>query len=95
MPSRTHGASIPGAEGVPEATRSGFVRFQQQLAHEALRRGSLGAARIALRVLSPGDFAAEDAATAGLLSTLRSPEASDEEIEDAVGALIALPPRKR
>jgi hypothetical protein len=76
----------------PAVTRSGFVRFQQELACQALLAGSIGAARLALRVLRPGDFAGEPAVIAKYLKRLRDARSSDDEILEAVRALIALRP---
>ena len=72
--------------------RAGFVRFQQGLAREALSRGSLGAARRALRVLQTGDFAGGAAASDAFLATLRRSQSTEEEIRAAVRALIDLGP---
>ena len=72
--------------------RAGFVRFQQGLAREALFRGSLGAARTALRVLQTSDFAGGAEVSAGFIQVLRNSRATDDEVLDAVRALIQLGP---
>lgn len=77
---------------VPAVTRAGFVRFQQELARRALLAGSLGAARIALRVLQPEDFADDPVAGTRFLKILRDTRSSDEEILEAVRSLIELGP---
>ena len=72
--------------------RAGFVRFQQGLAREALFRGSLGAARTALRVLQTSDFAGGAAVSETFLTVLRDLRASEDQILSAVRALIELGP---
>jgi len=72
--------------------RPGFVRFQQELALEALRRGSLGAARVALRILQTGDFAGGEAVSASPIAVLRNPRSSEEEVLAAVRTLVDLGP---
>ena len=72
--------------------RAGFVRFQQGLAREALSRGSLGAARMALRVLQASDFACGPAVTEGLLAVLRNVRSTEDEIRGAVQVLVELGP---
>ena len=76
----------------PEKPRAGFVRFQQGLARQALVRGSLGAARLALRVLRPRDFAGGEPVCGRYLDTLRNFRAAEQEIVDAVRALIDMSP---
>jgi hypothetical protein len=77
---------------VPNNHRSGFVRFQQGLAREALFRGSVGAARVALRVLQTTDFAGGAEVSENFLSVLRNARSSEEEVLGAVRALIELGP---
>lgn len=72
--------------------RAGFVHFQQALAREAICRGSLGAARAALRILRPADFAADPAVSERLLSVVRNGRSTDDELRDALRALIELEP---
>ena len=69
---------------------SGFVRFQQELARGALRRGGLESARVALRVLQIADFAGGAAVSEGALAVLRDPRASYEDTLAAVQTLIEL-----
>lgn len=73
-------------------TRSGFVEFQQRLARTALARGQVGAARAALRVLRTADFVGGAGASEGHLAVLRDQRSTDEELREAIGALLALPP---
>jgi hypothetical protein len=75
---------------IPMNHRAGFVRFQQGLAREALYRGSLGAARTALRVLKTSDFAGGEEVSRNHLDVLRNPRAGDVEVLAAVRALIDL-----
>jgi len=77
---------------MPTSYRAGFVRFQQGLAREALLRGSLGAARMALRVLHSNDFASGPAVCESYLATLRNFRSTDDEILTAVRALLDLGP---
>lgn len=72
--------------------RAGFVRFQQALARQALLTGTIGAARVSLRVLRPGDFAGDPVVSAQLLRTLRNPRVSEERVLDAIRALLVLGP---
>jgi hypothetical protein len=72
--------------------RTGFVRFQQGLAREALLRGRLGAARTALRVLHTSDFAGGAAVSESFLIVLRDLRAPEEQVLSAVRALIELGP---
>jgi len=72
--------------------RAGYVRFQQGLAREALFRGSLGAARMALRVLHTSDFADGAAVSATSLAVLRNPRATEDELRAAVHTLLELGP---
>ncbi len=72
--------------------RAGFVRFQQGLAREALFRGSVGAARIALRVLQTSDFAGGPPVSERFIAVLRDARSSDDEVLAAVRALIELGP---
>ncbi len=75
--------------------RSGFVRFQQGLAREALFRGRLGAARTALRVLHTSDFAGGAEVSESFLRVLRDLRASEDQVLSAVRALIELGPAGR
>ena len=59
--------------------RAGFVRFQQELARQALLSGSIGAARAALRVLRPGDFACEPVVSARLLMAVRDARSTEDD----------------
>jgi hypothetical protein len=70
--------------------RSGFVRFQQNLAREALFRGHLGAARVALRILRPDDFIGGDSVSASFLAVLRDARSSDDQVTRAIRVLIDL-----
>lgn len=70
--------------------RGGFVRFQQDLARQALFRGQLGAARVALRVLQTSDFAGGAPVSAVFLAVLRDPKATDHDLIEAIHALIHL-----
>ena len=72
--------------------RAGFVRFQQGLAREALFRGSVGAARTALRVLTTSDFAGGAAVSESSLTVLRDLRATEAQVLCAVRALIELGP---
>ena len=72
--------------------RAGFVRFQQELARSALLRGQLSAARLALRILLPGDFMGGAAVSEGLLAILRDGKATENQVLRAVSALINLRP---
>jgi hypothetical protein len=72
------------------ADRTGFVRFQQRLARMALERGELGAARAALRVLRPSDFAGGAAVCEEHLAVLREQRSGDTETRRAIEALVAL-----
>jgi hypothetical protein len=78
------------ATTTPMTHRAGFVRFQQGLAREALYRGSLGAARTALRVLKTSDFAGGAEVSEAHLTVLRNPRSGDDEVLAAVRALIDL-----
>jgi hypothetical protein len=72
--------------------RAGFVRFQQELAREALTRGHIGAARLALRYLRPHDFVDREEVTAECLAVLRSSSSSENQVVRAVVALIRMRP---
>ncbi|HWM87507.1 MAG TPA: hypothetical protein VNO33_16755 [Kofleriaceae bacterium] len=72
--------------------RAGFVRFQQGLAREALQRGRVGAARVALRVLQSSDFATGADISERFLTVLRNTRSTEEEVLAAVRALIELGP---
>lgn len=71
--------------------RAGFVRFQQELAREALMRGHLGAARLALRYLRPDDFVGS-AVSQPLLAVLRDMKSTEDQVLRAVSALVRLRP---
>lgn len=77
---------------MPSAHRVGFVRFQQDLARQALLHGRIGAARVALRVLTPDDFAGNPAATDEHLAVLRDASATEDALLAAVRALLDLDP---
>ena len=70
--------------------RAGFVRFQQDLARGALLRGSVGGARIALRVLQTSDFAGGAAVSEPFLNVLRDSQSTDEDVLAAARALVDL-----
>lgn len=72
--------------------RAGFVRFQQDLARGALFRGSVGGARIALRVLQTSDFAGGAAVCEPFLNVLRDTQSTDEDVLTAVRTLVDLGP---
>ncbi len=72
--------------------RAAAIRFQLQLARQAAQRGAFGAARIALRQLSAGDFAGGDALTGPHFQVLHDHRASDDAVREAVSALVALRP---
>lgn len=72
--------------------RAASIRFQLQLARQAAARGSFAAARLALRQLSTGDFAGGAAVTSTHLEVLHDHRASDEQIREAVSALVGLRP---
>lgn len=69
--------------------RAGFVRFQQELAREALARGQVGAARLALRYLRPDDFTGS-AVSEPLLAVLRDMKSTEEQVLRAISALVRL-----
>ncbi len=71
--------------------REQFVHHQQDLARRALHLGSPGAARAALRALYGVDFVDSQRAME-LLRTLRDPSAPQDEVMEAVHALIQLEP---
>lgn len=90
---RQHLVSSPRRDELSTRPRAGFVRFQQELAREALLRGSLGAARVALRVLTPDDFAEDEAAMSKrALAFLRDTRADEDAVLEALRVLIALCP---
>ena len=72
--------------------RTGFVLFQLALARQALYRGELGAARGALRVLRTSDFFGGATASESYFAVLRDHRSTEDEVHDAVAALIALRP---
>ena len=71
--------------------RAGFVRFQLERARNALAHGETGAARAALRVLLPSDFAGIPLVGEALLEVIRDSASTPEEIAAAASALIRLP----
>lgn len=71
--------------------RAGFVRFQQELAREALALGQLGAARLALRFLRPDDFLGSTVSEQ-LLAVLRDMKSTEDQVLRAVSALARLRP---
>jgi hypothetical protein len=77
---------------MPSDYRAGFVRFQQELARQALFRGSVGAARTALRVLKSSDFAGGAEVCGDFLTVLKNARSSEDEVIAAVRALIELGP---
>lgn len=77
---------------IQSSDRTGFVRFQQRLARMALDRRELGAARAALRVLRTSDFFGGAKACEGHFAVLRDQRSTEEEIRQAIEALIALRP---
>lgn len=72
--------------------RAASIRFQLQLARQAASRGAFGAARLALSQLSAGDFAAGAAVTGRHLAVLRDHKATEDQIREAVHALVDLRP---
>ena len=72
--------------------RAASIRFQLQLARQAASRGSLGAARLALRQLGPDDFAGGKAVTGPYLAVLHDHRATDEAVREAIDVLIGLRP---
>lgn len=72
--------------------RMAATRFQLQLARQAASRGAYAAARMALRQLTPGDFAGGVAVTGRFLAILHDQAATDEQVRDAVRALVTLRP---
>ena len=72
--------------------RAASIRFQLQLARQAASRGAFAAARLALSQLSPGDFAGGAAVTDAHLAVLRDHRATDDQVREAVHALVGLRP---
>lgn len=72
--------------------RAASIRFQLQLARQAATRGALGAARLVLSQLSDGDFAGGPAVTGPHLAVLRDHRATEDQIREAVHALVSLRP---
>jgi len=81
-------------EGAVQMTReqAASIRFRLQLARQAASRGAFGAARLALSQLTAGDFAAGAAVTAQHLAVLRDYRATEDQIREAVHALVGLSP---
>jgi hypothetical protein len=75
-----------------QSDRTGFVIFQQALARQALYRGELGAARGALRVLRTSDFFGGASVSESYFAVLRDHRSTEDEIRDAVTALVKLRP---
>ena len=75
-----------------QSDRTGFVVFQQALARQALHRGEIGAARGALRVLRTSDFFGGAAASESYFAVLRDHRSTEDEVRDAVTALVKLRP---
>jgi hypothetical protein len=71
------------------AERAGYVRWQQDMANDALARGDLRAARVALRALRYLDFAAWELAQAHL-AVLRDMRSEEAELVSAVRKLVTL-----
>ena len=76
-----------------DGVRAGYVRRQQQLAHVALVRGDLGAARLSLRALRSRDFDATLGVTETYLDVLRDAAAGDGQVIETAMAIIRLPVR--
>ena len=72
--------------------RAASIRFQFQLARQAASRGAFSAARLVLSQLSAGDFAGGAAVTEPYLDVLRNHAATEDQIREAVHALVALRP---
>jgi hypothetical protein len=72
--------------------RAASIRFQLQLARQAASRGAFAAARLALGQMSADDVAGGEVVTARHFAVLRDPGASDEQIREAVRALVGLRP---
>ena len=72
--------------------RTGFVIYQQALARDALHRGEVGAARGALRVLRTSDFFGGASVSESYFAVLRDHRSSEDEVRDAVTALVKLRP---
>ena len=85
-------ATQSGGSGGPRGWRHSYVERQLSTARWAMDRGSIGAARAALRVLSGEDFDAWQEASADL-RTLRNHAAEKEEIVSAMRRLCSLTPR--
>lgn len=71
------------------AERARHVRWQQDMASDALARGDLRAARVALRALRHVDFAAWELAQAHL-AVLRDLRSEEAELMSAVRKLVTL-----
>jgi len=72
--------------------RKGPIHFQQQLARQAMQRGAIDAARIALRTLRAEDFAGGAAVSQAFLAVLQDGRATDAAVHEAVVALLHLRP---
>jgi hypothetical protein len=72
--------------------RAASIRFQLQLARQAASRGAFSAARLALSQLHPGDFAAGAATSGPHLAVLRDRQASEDQVREAIHALVGLRP---
>jgi hypothetical protein len=72
--------------------RTASIRLQLQLARQAASRGAFAAARLALTQLSEADFAGGAAVAASHLGVLRDRAATDDQIRDAIEALVSLRP---
>jgi hypothetical protein len=72
--------------------RAAATRLQLQMARQAALRGAFASARLALRQLDAGDFAAGIDLTGPPLAVLRDHLSSDAQIRDAVHVLIGLRP---
>jgi len=70
--------------------RAAGIRFQLQLARQAAARGAFSAARLALRQLSVSDFAGGPAVAGGHFAVLNDHRATDDQVREAVRALLGL-----
>jgi hypothetical protein len=77
-------------ETVMTRERAAGIRFRLQLARQAAARGAFGAARQALRQLSASDFAGGPAVAADHVAVLNDHRATDDQVREAVSALVGL-----
>ncbi len=70
--------------------RAASIRFQLQLARQAVARGAFAAARMALRQLRASDFAGGSAVADGHFAVLHDHRATEDQVRDAVRALVGM-----